>query len=141
MSKQQQPDVGPLGKGHAPAKDPMKGLNGVIAGTLVLEAITIFLSLTVILKINDGQLWTTFNWVYIVVLGTLHFLLAFLTRAKWALPAALILQVPLFLGVFIHWSLLAIGVMFGLVWWFVLHLRRNMQERMARGLLVSQHLG
>ena len=42
-------EVGPLGPGHEPAKDPMKGIRGVMAGTLVLEAITIWLALTVIL--------------------------------------------------------------------------------------------
>ncbi|WP_018296389.1 DUF4233 domain-containing protein [Corynebacterium lubricantis] len=134
-------NVGPLGKGHAPAKDPLKGLNGVLSATLILEAITIFLSLTVILRIDDGALWTTFNWGYIVVLGAAHFLLAFMTRFKWALPAALVLQVLLLLGVFIHWSIFAIGVIFALVWWFVLTLRRNLIERMERGLLVTQHLG
>ncbi|STC68638.1 DUF4233 domain-containing protein [Corynebacterium pilosum] len=134
-------NYGPLGKGHEPAKDPMKGLNGVVAGVLFLEAITIFLSLTVILKIDDGQLWTTFNWGYITALGVAHTVLAFLTRFKWALPVAVILQVFLLAGIFIHWSVFAIGVMFAVVWWFVLTLRRNMIERMKRGLLTTQHLG
>lgn len=133
--------VGPLGKGHAPTKDPLKGLNGVIAATLFLEAITIFLSLTVILRINNGELWTTFNWGYIVVLGFAHLILSFFTRFKWALPASLVLQVILLLGVFIHWSVFVIGVIFALVWWFVLTLRRNLIARMERGLLVTQHLG
>lgn len=134
-------NYGPLGKGHEPAKDPMKGFNGVVSGVLILEAITIFLSLTVILKIDDGQLWTAFNWGYITALGVAHTVLAFLTRFKWALPAAVILQVFLLAGIFIHWSVFAIGVMFAVVWWFVLTLRRNMIERMKRGLLTTQHLG
>lgn len=134
-------NYGPLGKGHEPAKGPMKGFSGVVSGVLILEAITIFLSLTVILKIDDGQLWTTFNWGYITALGVAHTVLAFLTRFKWALPAAVILQVFLLAGIFIHWSVFAIGVMFAVVWWFVLTLRRNMIERMKRGLLTTQHLG
>ncbi|MHA2789569.1 DUF4233 domain-containing protein [Corynebacterium sp. S7] len=119
----------------------MKGLNGVISATLILEAITIFLSLTVILRIDDGVLWTTPNWVYLVALGTAHTVLAFMTRFKWALPAAIVLQVFLLLGIFIHWSIFAIGVIFALVWWFVLTLRRNLLDRMERGLLVTQHMG
>lgn len=134
-------NYGPLGKGHEPAKDPMKGFNGVVSGVLILEAITIFLSLTVILKIDDGQLWTAFNWGYITALGAAHTVLAFLTRFKWALPVAVILQVFLLAGIYIHWSVFAIGVMFAVVWWFVLTLRRNMIERMKRGLLTTQHLG
>lgn len=132
---------GPLGRGHEPTKDPMKGFNGVVAGVLILEAITIFLALTVILKIDDGELWTTFNWGYITALGVAHTVLAFLTRFKWALPVAIVLQVLLLAGGLIHWSVFAIGVMFGVVWWFVLTLRRNMLERMERGLLTTQHLG
>ena len=54
--------VGPLGPGHAPVKDPMAGLRPVMSGTLVMEAITVFLILLVVLKVDGGALWTTFNW-------------------------------------------------------------------------------
>lgn len=136
------PDYGPLGPGSTPAKDPLKGLRGVTAGTLFLEAITIFLSLTVILQVNDGIYWTTFNWMFIVVLGALHVLLAFLQRLSWGLPAALGLQVVgLVGGAFVHWSVAAVMVIFIFVWWYLLTLRKNLIERMRRGLLVTQHLG
>ena len=38
-------DLSPLGMGHAPAKDPLKGFNGMVSATLVLEAMSIFLGL------------------------------------------------------------------------------------------------
>ena len=60
--------MGPLGPGKAPVKDPMSGLTGVLAGTLIMEAITVLLILTVILKVDGGEHWTTFNWVYILSL-------------------------------------------------------------------------
>lgn len=138
----QEPDYGPLGPGSTPAKDPLKGLRGVTAGTLILEAITIFLALTVILQVSDGIYWTPFNWGFIVVLGTLHVLLAFCQRFSWGLPAALGLQVVgLIGGFFVHWSLVAVMIIFLLVWWYLLTLRKNLLERMRRGLLVTQHLG
>lgn len=135
-------EYGPLGPGHTPVKDPLKGLRGVISGTLFLEAITIFLALTVILQVENGSYWTTFNWAFIVVLGTAHVILAFVQRFQWGLPAALVLQViGVIGGLFIHWSVVAVMVIFILVWWYLLSLRKSLIERMRRGLLVTQHLG
>lgn len=37
---------GPLGAGHDPAKDPLKGLRGVMSGTLIMRAISVLLGLT-----------------------------------------------------------------------------------------------
>lgn len=133
-------EVGPLGPGHDPAKDPMKGIRGVMAGTLVLEAITIWLALTVILRVDDGAYWTTFNWVAITALGAAHLIMAFFQRMPWALPVNLVLQVLLLAGVFIHPSVGIIAIIFIIVWWYLLHLRSTLIERMKRGLLTTQHL-
>lgn len=135
------PEPGPLGPGRTLVKDPLKGLRGVMSGTLVLEAITIWLSLTVILKIQGGALWTPFNIWFIVILGVLHFVMAFLQKIPRALQINLALQALGLAGFFVHWSVGAIIVIYIFVWWYVLALRRNMIERMQRGLLVSQHLG
>lgn len=133
-------EYGPLGPGHEPVKDPLKGLRGVLSGVLILEALTIFLSLTVILQIDNGTLWTTLNWGFIVALGAAHIVMAFLQRFKWAMKANLALQVIGLLGFLIHWSIGGIILIFLLVWWYVLHLRNNLVARMERGLLVTQHL-
>lgn len=133
-------DYGPLGPGHAPAKDPLKGIRGVMAGTMVLEAITILLALTVILKVDEGAYWTTFNWVYLTVLGLAHLVLAFLQRFRWSLPMNLVLQLFVLAGFFVHPSVGIIAVIFLLVWWYLLHLRSNIIQRMKRGLLTTQHL-
>lgn len=135
-------EYGPLGEGHTPIKDPMKGFRGVVAGMLILEAITIFLALTVVLQIDDGQLWTPFNWGFITILGVAHLVLAFMQRYPWALKASLILQgVGLVGGFFVHWSLALMMFIFIFVWWYVLTLRNDMMERMRRGMLVTQHIG
>ncbi|AKK09412.1 DUF4233 domain-containing protein [Corynebacterium testudinoris] len=140
MSTPDVPEVGPLGPGHDPAKDPMKGIRGVMAGTLVLEAITIWLALTVILRVDDGAYWTTFNWVAITALGAAHLIMAFFQRMPWALPVNLALQVLLLAGVFIHPSVGIIAIIFIIVWWYLMHLRSTLIERMKRGLLTTQHL-
>ena len=136
-----EPDMSPLGPGKAPVKDPMAGLTGVLSGTLVMEAITIFLILTVILKVENGELWTTFNWVYVTVIGVAHVVVAFFQKKPVMLWVDLVLQIPLIFGFFIHWSVTAVGITFGVVWFFIIKLRSEMLQRMRAGYLVTQHLG
>lgn len=133
-------DVGPLGIGHPPVKDPMKGIRGVMAGTLVMEAISFYLVLTVILRVDEGSYWTTFNWVYVMVTATAMLVMAFLQKTRWALPVTLALQVVALGGFAVHVSMGVVAVIFVLVWWYVLHLRSSLIERMKRGLLTTQHL-
>ena len=139
--KPSRPQTSPLGPGRAPAKDPLKGLNGVLSGTLIMESLTVFLILLVVLKVDDGAHWTTFNWVYITVIGLAHAVMAFVQRLPGALWINLALQVPLVFGFFVHWSVTAVGVMFAVVWFFVIRLRADIIARMERGFLVTQNLG
>lgn len=134
-----EPEYGPLGPGHAPVKDPMKGLRGVMAGTLVMEAISILLVLTVILRIDGGVHWTTFNWGYVTAVGVLMFVWAFIQKHSFALPVNLGLQVLAVLGFFVHSSMGIMGLIFVVVWAYILVLRKNLIERMRRGLLTTQH--
>ncbi|MCP1386897.1 DUF4233 domain-containing protein [Corynebacterium sp. TA-R-1] len=133
--------VSPLGPGHDPVKDPLKGLNGVLSGILICEAITVLLILLVVLKVDNGELWTTFNWAYITVIGVLHLVMAFAQRIPGALWIDLALQVPLIFGFFIHWSVTAVGIIFGIVWFYVVKMRSEMVQRMRGGYLVTQHIG
>lgn len=142
MTDHDNQEYGPLGPGATPVKDPIKALSGVLAGTLIMEAITIILALTVVLQIDSGAYWTPFNWGVIIALAVAHVVLAFVQRKPWGLKAAIALQVVSFVvGVFVHWSLAAIVAVYILVWWFVLTLRSDIIERMKRGMLTTQHLG
>lgn len=132
-------EYGPLGPGHAPEKDPLKGLRGVMAGILSMESISLLLVLTVILRVNDGAYWTTFNWVYVTAVGVAHMILAFATRARWALTAIWALQAAALIGVIVHVSMGIIALIFIAVWGYVFYLRRNIMQRMERGYLASQH--
>lgn len=134
-------EIGPLGLGHDPVKDPFKGLNGMVSGVLILEGISLLLALLVVLKVEGGALWTPFNWGFITVLGLIHFLLPAFVKKSWFFPVTLAIQViGLVVGFFVHWSLAAMVLIYIGIWFFALHLRSNMIERMRRGLLTTQHL-
>ncbi|AIG64554.1 membrane protein [Corynebacterium atypicum] len=140
MSHTEPPQPGPLGPGHAPEKDPLKGLRGVMAGTLVMEAISFALVLTVILRVDNGAYWTTFNWGFVTALSLAFLLLAFLQRFQWAFRTALVLQVVALAGFFVHPSMGIVAILFICVWAYILHLRSNLIARMERGLLTTQHM-
>lgn len=141
MSRKKAPvEYGPLGPGHAPAKDPMKGLRGVMAGTMMMEAISFYLVLTVILRVDGGIYWTPMNWGYVTAVATAMLLLSFLQRASWALYANVAMQVLALLGFFVHPSMGIMAIVFIAVWWYLLVLRKNLLARMERGLLTTQHM-
>lgn len=132
---------GPLGAGHAPEKDPMKGLRGVMAGTLIMQAISVLLGLTVVARVDGGGLFgTTFAIWYITLLGLAMVVMAFLQKQPWALKMNIVLQVFGVLAIAAHWSMGFVGVFFALVWAYILHLRKNLLDRMERGLLTTQHM-
>ncbi|GAA1471482.1 DUF4233 domain-containing protein [Corynebacterium felinum] len=133
-------EYGPLGPGHEPVKDPMKGLRGVMAGAMGMEAITFYLVLTVILRVDNGAYWTPVNWGSVTVLATAMLIMSFLQGRSWAVKANIALQVIALFGFFIHPSMGIIAIFFALVWWYILHLRKNLIERMKRGLLTTQHM-
>ncbi|MCC3326317.1 DUF4233 domain-containing protein [Nocardia abscessus] len=121
-----------------PATDPWKGFRGVMAGTLVLEAIVVLLALPVVADVGGGVTWV--SGTYLVALAVVMFLGAGLQRRSWALPFNLALQVFVLLGAFIHLSIGVIGVVFGVVWGFLLVLRADVRGRMEKGLLPSQRI-
>ncbi|OFT90521.1 MULTISPECIES: DUF4233 domain-containing protein [Corynebacterium] len=133
--------MGPFGPGHEPAADPLKGLRGVMAGTHILEALVVLLGLTVVTRIHDGEYATTFNIVYVTVVGVAMIVAAFLQKAKFADILNIGLQVFAIAGFVVHPSIGAMGLLFAAVWWYIYHLKRNLIERMKRGLLPSQHVG
>ncbi|MFI6368244.1 DUF4233 domain-containing protein [Nocardia sp. NPDC050630] len=109
-----------------------------MAGTLILEAITVLLALPVVGSVGGGIGW--FSGSYLVVLALVMILGAGLQRRPWAIPFNLGLQVLLILGVFVHLSIGVMGVFFAVVWGFILVLRADVKRRMELGLLPSQRI-
>ncbi|WP_228002253.1 DUF4233 domain-containing protein [Nocardia australiensis] len=119
-----------------PATDPWKGLRGVMAGTLILEAITVLLALPVVAAVGGGVTWASGS--YLVILALVMILGAGFQRRPWAVPFNLALQVLLILGVFVHLAIGIMGILFAVVWGFILVLRYDVKRRMELGLLPSQ---
>ena len=122
----------------APSVDPWKGYRGILAGTLVLEAITIGLVLTVITTVDDGSYGDTWRIIYVSVLAIAMVVAAGLQRRPWAMGLNLTLVGLAVAGFVVHWSMGVVGVIFALVWAFLLWAKNQIEKRIAGGYLASQ---
>ena len=115
----------------------MKGIRGVFAATLVLEAIVVLLALLVFARFGSGP--APIGVSVIVGLAVLMIVGAGLQRRPWGLGFALALQAATIVAGFVFVVPLAVvGVVFALVWAALLLMRRDVARRMARGELPSQ---
>lgn len=117
------------GLNPSPPRDPWKGLRGVMAGTLILETIVVALALPVVAKLGGGVSGTA--WWIIVGLAVAMLLAAFVQRRRWGLPLALALQLVMIACWPLVPTLGALGVIFALVWAYLLWLRRDLTRRFA----------
>lgn len=120
----------------APQKDPMKGFRGIMAGTLILEAVVVALALPVVANLGGG----IGSGTGFLVLGLI---LAFLgtcalLKRPWAAYVIVALHVVMVASWFLMVALGVIGVVFSLVWVYLFWLRRDVAKRMAEGRLPSQ---
>lgn len=118
------------------APDPMKGFRGVMAATLILESIVVLLTLLVLAKFgNSGG---AFGVAAVLGLAVAMVLLCGFLSRSWALPTVLVLQGALIVCGLLSVPIGVIGVIFALVWYALLMMRREVAARMARGDLPSQ---
>jgi hypothetical protein len=120
------------------APDPMKGLRGVYAATLTLEAIVVGLALLVLPKFGEGA--TPFGVIVISALAVAMVVAAGMQRRPWGLGLALGLQAVMIVCGLLVPALGVMGVVFALVWAGILLLRRDLLGKMARGELPSQQV-
>jgi Protein of unknown function (DUF4233) len=121
------------------APDPMKGIRGVFAATLVLEAIVVLLALLVFARFGNGP--APVGVSIIVALAVLMILGSGLQRRSWGLGYALALQAATIVaGFLLTVPLGVIGVIFALVWGGLLLMRRDVAQKMARGELPAQQI-
>ncbi|MDN5932113.1 MAG: DUF4233 domain-containing protein [Pseudonocardia sp.] len=118
--------------------DPMKGIRGVFAATLVLESIVVLLALLVLPKFGDGA--TPLGVGLILAVAVAMIVASGLQRRPWGLAVALALQVAVLLCGFLVPALAVMGVVFVLAWTGLLLLRRDVALRMARGELPGQQV-
>jgi FtsH-binding integral membrane protein len=131
--------VDPAATAHEPSVDPWKGLRGIMAGTLILEAIVIGLVLTVIARVDDGEHFQPWKVWFVSLLAVAMVVASGLQRRPWAIPLNLTLAGLAVAGWAVHWSMGVCGLMFAAVWAYILYLRRDLSRRMAGGYLPSQH--
>ncbi|HJC86054.1 MAG TPA: DUF4233 domain-containing protein [Candidatus Corynebacterium faecigallinarum] len=129
----------PLGTPHEMEVDPFKGLKGMMAGIMLMEAITVLLVLTVIGVIDEGSYATPLNMGYVGGLGVLMVIASFLQFKPWADKMNIGLQVLALIGGFVHPTMFFVAILFILAWWYTYHLRANVKSRMDKGLLPAQH--
>jgi membrane protease YdiL (CAAX protease family) len=134
MTRQPPPDVA----GRAPG-DPWRSFRGVMAGTLILEAIVVLLALPVVVVSHGGL--TPLIGTYLIGLAVLLVLLAGVQGRPWAIWVNLGIQVLLIAGWAVHGAVGFIGVIFAGVWLLILYLRNEVLRRQKRGLLPGQQPG
>ncbi|WP_236794340.1 DUF4233 domain-containing protein [Amycolatopsis sp. GM8] len=114
----------------------MKSFRGVMAGTLILEAITVGLALPVVARLGGG-VGTVKGWTVIAVAVALVLCCGVLRRS-WIVPVILALQVVLIVFLFFITAIGVIGLLFLAFWLWALWLRREVARRMAAGTLPFQ---
>lgn len=116
--------------------DPWKGFRGVMAGTLILEAIVVLLALPVVSVWRGGL--TMLSGGFLVGFAILLVVLAGMQGRSWALPVNLGLQVVLIAGWVVHPLVGVVGIIFAAVWGLIAYLRSEVKRRQERGLLPGQ---
>lgn len=125
--------------GQQQAPDPWRSFRGVMAGTLILEAIVVLLALPVVGAVGPGL--TAGSTGYVVGVAVLLGLLAGVQGRSWAIWANIGVQVLLIGGWFVYPGLSFIGVLFLVVWVLIAYLRAEVLRRQKRGLLPGQQSG
>lgn len=119
-----------------PGPDPWRSFRGVMAGTLILEAIVVLLALPVV-AMGDAGVGSP-PGLFLIGSAVVLVLLAGLQGRPWALWVNIAAQVALAAGGFLHGAIAFIGVLFLLVWLFIAYLRAEVRRRERRGQLPGQ---
>lgn len=116
--------------------DPWKSFRGVMAGTLILEAIVVLLALPVVSVGSGGLTWVSGG--FLIGMAVLLVLLSGIQGRPGAIWINVGMQLVLVAGAFIHWGIGFIGVVFALVWALLVFLRGEVKRRQEHGLLPGQ---
>jgi hypothetical protein len=116
--------------------DPTRGLRGVYAAVLVLEAIVVGLALLVLPKFGVGA--TPLGVGLIGGLAVAMVVASGLQRRPWGLGLALVLQAATIACGLLVPALAVVGLIFTAVWIGILLMARDVRRRYARGELPAQ---
>ena len=104
-------------------RSPQGAVRGLGAGTLVLEAIVLLLAIQPI-RIFAGDL-SGWGVGAVIALAVLCLLVAGVMKRPRAWHAGTALQVLLLASGLVHWSLAALGLIFGGAWAYATYVRRT----------------
>ena len=104
-------------------RNPEAAVRGLGSGALALEAIVLLLAIQPI-RILGGDL-SGWGIGAVVALAVLCAVVAGSMRRRWAWPAGTVLQVLLLAAGLLHWSLAALGLIFGATWAYASYVRRS----------------
>jgi Protein of unknown function (DUF4233) len=116
--------------------DPWRSFRGVMAATLVLEAIVVLLALPVVAVVGGGLNAAT--GTYLIGLAAVLVVLCGFQGRPWAIWVNVGLQLVLVAGFVVHPSIGVIGAIFAAVWSLIVYLRGEVLRRQKRGLLPGQ---
>ncbi|GAB3136093.1 DUF4233 domain-containing protein [Tsukamurella serpentis] len=119
-----------------PTKDPWKSFRGILSGTLILEMIVILLALPVVFRLSPGLTWLKVS--YVLLLAAACFAGCMVVKKSWAIPAFCVLQVAVIAGWIVHPGIGGVGIVFGIVWAYIVFIERDVRKRMAEGRLPGQ---
>ncbi len=108
-------------------RDPARAVRSVAAATLALEGLTVLLALAPIAKVGGGL--TAPRLAALLGLSALLFGTAGLLRRRWAYALGSALQVAVLTAGLLTAAMFVVGAAFGLVWIYVLRLRRTVAGR------------
>jgi hypothetical protein len=111
-------------------RNPGAAVRGVGAAALAAEGLVLLLAIVPLRVLGATG---TGGTLVVLTLAVASFALAGLLRRGWAWIAGSVFQVVLIGGGFVvHSSLVVIGVLFGLVWVYVLRVRRSVLGHQRR---------
>jgi hypothetical protein len=111
-------------------RNPLAAARGVASAALAVEALVLLLAVVPLAKLAGAQARPGI-WL-VAGLAVLATVLAGLLGFGWAWWAALAVPAGLLAGGFYHWSLAVLGVIFGLLWGYVLNVRRTVSAAPKR---------
>lgn len=109
--------------------DPWKSFSGVMAATLILEAIVVLLAIPVVGAVGGGL--NAASLAYLIGLAVVLILLAGLQRRPWAIWVNLGVQVVLLAGFAVYPGVGFIGVLFTGLWALIAYFRAEVRRRQS----------
>lgn len=104
-------------------RNPQAAVRGLGAGTLGLEAIVLLLAIQP-LRLFAGH-FSGFGVGVVIALAVLCIVVAGMMKRRWAWHIGTAVQVVLIVSGLLHWSLAALGLIFGAVWAYATYVRRT----------------